>query len=198
MADSPEVRIGTAEREQAQRLLGEHFGAGRLTLTEFEDRSGRIAAAVTRRDLALLFTDLPPVTGRTDGHRHGWWLLVPVVVLGLFAFYELLEPNVWVMTGATAVATVAVLAVRARGGRPRTAEPAFLRDVPPLPAPVSRDPQPPATRDVPDVVWLLTMSMFAVAPALVLRHPIALLISAVALILIISRAFRTGTGGTGR
>lgn len=42
------------------------------------------------------------------------------------------------------------------------------------------------------------MSMFAVAPALVLRHPVALLISAVALILIISRAFRTGTGGTGR
>ncbi|OOL31447.1 hypothetical protein GQ85_13640 [Rhodococcus rhodochrous] len=71
MADSPEVRIGTAEREQAQRLLGEHFGAGRLTLTEFEDRSGRIAAAVTRRDLALLFTDLPTVTGRADGHRAG-------------------------------------------------------------------------------------------------------------------------------
>lgn len=203
MADSPEVRIGTAEREQAQRLLGEHFGAGRLTLTEFEDRSGRIAAAVTRRDLAVLFTDLPTVTGRADGHRRGWWLLVPVVVLGLVAFYQLLEPNVWIMTGATVAATVAVLAARARGGRPRTAEPAFLRDVPPLPAPAardphSRDPQPSATRDVPDVVWLLTMSMFAVAPALVLRHPIALLISAVALILIISRAFRTGTGGTGR
>ncbi len=196
MADSPEIRVGTVEREQAQVLLGEHFGAGRLTLAEFEDRSGRIAAATTRRDLALLFTDLPPLTGRTDGRRRGWWFLVPVVVLGLLALHALLEPGVWIMTGAGAAATVAVLAVRARGGRPRPAEPAFLRDVAPAPAP--REPQPPAPRDIPDVVWLLAMSMFAVAPALVLWHPVALLISAVALILIISRAFRTGTGGTGR
>ncbi|WP_068154207.1 DUF1707 SHOCT-like domain-containing protein [Rhodococcus phenolicus] len=59
MSDTPEVRIGTAEREQALQLLGEHFGAGRLTLVEFEERSGKASAATTRGDLEALFADLP-------------------------------------------------------------------------------------------------------------------------------------------
>ncbi|MFZ2528298.1 MAG: DUF1707 domain-containing protein [Rhodococcus sp. (in: high G+C Gram-positive bacteria)] len=65
MSDTPEVRIGTAEREQALTLLGEHFGAGRLTFAEFEERSGKASAATTRGDLEVLFTDLPATTANT-------------------------------------------------------------------------------------------------------------------------------------
>ncbi|AHH15959.1 hypothetical protein DUF 1707 [Nocardia nova SH22a] len=59
MADSPDIRIGTAEREQAMQRLSEHFAAGRLSVAEFDERSGLIAAAVTRGDLAPVFGDLP-------------------------------------------------------------------------------------------------------------------------------------------
>ncbi len=59
MADTPDVRIGTAEREKAMEQLSQHFAAGRLSVAEFDERSGVIAAAVTRGDLAPVFADLP-------------------------------------------------------------------------------------------------------------------------------------------
>ncbi|WP_342212959.1 DUF1707 domain-containing protein [Nocardia wallacei] len=59
MADSPDIRIGTAEREKAMEQLSQHFAAGRLSVAEFDERSGVIAAAVTRGDLAQVFADLP-------------------------------------------------------------------------------------------------------------------------------------------
>ncbi|MDV7197398.1 DUF1707 domain-containing protein [Rhodococcus kroppenstedtii] len=59
MADSPDVRIGTAERERAFSLLGEHFAAGRLSPAEFDERSAAAGRAVTRGELVPLFADLP-------------------------------------------------------------------------------------------------------------------------------------------
>ncbi len=59
MAELPEIRIGTAEREEAIALLGEHFSAGRLSLVEFDDRVALATQAVTRADLVPLFSDLP-------------------------------------------------------------------------------------------------------------------------------------------
>ncbi|MFW0874953.1 DUF1707 SHOCT-like domain-containing protein [Rhodococcoides corynebacterioides] len=59
MADNPDVRIGTAERERAFSLLGEHFAAGRLTPAEFDERSAAAGRAVTRGELVPLFADLP-------------------------------------------------------------------------------------------------------------------------------------------
>lgn len=53
------LRIGTAEREDAMRVLGEHFSAGRLEIDEYEQRAGAVAQAVTRGDLRSLFADLP-------------------------------------------------------------------------------------------------------------------------------------------
>ncbi|MQY29982.1 hypothetical protein NRB56_55760 [Nocardia sp. RB56] len=41
------------------RRLSDHFAAGRLTVTEFDERTGVVAAAVTRGDLAKVFVDLP-------------------------------------------------------------------------------------------------------------------------------------------
>jgi hypothetical protein len=54
-----DIRVGDAERRAAMDLLAKHHQAGRLDSFEYEDRRGRAADAVTRRDLDVLFTDLP-------------------------------------------------------------------------------------------------------------------------------------------
>jgi hypothetical protein len=55
-----DIRVSDAERDHAVGELSEHFQAGRLTLDEFDDRSGRALQARTGADLSGLFTDLPP------------------------------------------------------------------------------------------------------------------------------------------
>jgi hypothetical protein len=53
------IRVSDAERDQAVSELGEHYQAGRLTLEEFDERSGLALRAKTGNDLVALFTDLP-------------------------------------------------------------------------------------------------------------------------------------------
>jgi DUF1707 SHOCT-like domain len=53
------IRVSDAERDQAVAELSEHYQAGRLTLEEFDDRSGQALRARTGSDLDGLFTDLP-------------------------------------------------------------------------------------------------------------------------------------------
>ncbi len=57
--DSDDLRIGTAEREAASRVLADHFAEGRLTAAEYEERVDRVLASRTRGDIRPLFTDLP-------------------------------------------------------------------------------------------------------------------------------------------
>ncbi|WP_026424339.1 DUF1707 domain-containing protein [Actinokineospora inagensis] len=57
--DPDAVRVGTSEREDAVRALGEHFAQGRLHVDEYELRVGGATEAVTRADLRVLFHDLP-------------------------------------------------------------------------------------------------------------------------------------------
>ncbi|MCR6489970.1 DUF1707 domain-containing protein [Amycolatopsis sp. OK19-0408] len=57
--ESDALRIGTAEREEAARLLADHFGMGRITPDEYETRVTDAYAAVTVADLRPLFADLP-------------------------------------------------------------------------------------------------------------------------------------------
>jgi hypothetical protein len=57
--ESPDMRIGDTEREQALAALGEHMSAGRLTIDEYGERSAKVTAARTRGELVELFTDLP-------------------------------------------------------------------------------------------------------------------------------------------
>jgi hypothetical protein len=52
-------RIGTAEREQAVKELGDHFAQGRLEAHEFEERMTAAYAARTAVELERLFHDLP-------------------------------------------------------------------------------------------------------------------------------------------
>ncbi|MET8849068.1 DUF1707 domain-containing protein [Amycolatopsis sp. NPDC004625] len=57
--ESDQLRIGTAEREEAARLLADHFGMGRITPDEYEIRVTDAYAAATLGDLRPLFRDLP-------------------------------------------------------------------------------------------------------------------------------------------
>jgi hypothetical protein len=60
-----DLRVSDADRDRAIGELSQHFQAGRLTLDEFNDRSGQALQAKTGRDLAGLFTDLPAAQTRT-------------------------------------------------------------------------------------------------------------------------------------
>ena len=53
------LRLSDAERDEAARLLGEHYAAGRLTPAEHDERTDRAYAARTRGELPPLFADLP-------------------------------------------------------------------------------------------------------------------------------------------
>ncbi|MGI5220902.1 DUF1707 domain-containing protein [Nocardia sp. CA-290969] len=59
MSELPGARITVGERERAMRELAEHLGAGRLTLTDYEERAAAATAAITTPELARLFADLP-------------------------------------------------------------------------------------------------------------------------------------------
>ncbi|MFL6121081.1 DUF1707 domain-containing protein [Actinophytocola sp.] len=59
MTDSDSLRIGTAERESAVKLLSDHMSAGRLSLEEYEERMAAALEARTVADLKPLFADLP-------------------------------------------------------------------------------------------------------------------------------------------
>ena len=59
LAGPDDLRIGTQEREDAVRVLGDHFAAGRLPVDEYEKRVTDALEAQIRGDLRPLFTDLP-------------------------------------------------------------------------------------------------------------------------------------------
>ncbi|WP_433576194.1 DUF1707 domain-containing protein [Nocardia brasiliensis] len=54
-------RIGDTERQQAFRLLDEHQSAGRIHLSEYDERVQRIVNATTQADIDAVFEDLPPL-----------------------------------------------------------------------------------------------------------------------------------------
>ena len=93
-------RIGDAERERAVARLGQHVGAGRLDLAEFESRSASVYAARTAADLDAVFADLPAGHATAPGRRGpdprtvhrivmtsvwGSWLASSVVCLAIWA-----------------------------------------------------------------------------------------------------------------
>lgn len=56
---SPQLRIGDAERENALQALGEHMSVGRLDINEYGERAAQVTAAKTRGELDQVFVDLP-------------------------------------------------------------------------------------------------------------------------------------------
>lgn len=59
MTPSEQLRIGDAEREQAQASLGDHYAEGRLDHDEYTQRLDQVWAARTRAELDPVFRDLP-------------------------------------------------------------------------------------------------------------------------------------------
>jgi len=100
------LRIGTAEREEAMRLLSRQFSEGRLSPDEFSERSAAVSSALTRADLAPIFADLPvkpgtPASAEAQGRpgdtetSRDWravvMALVPMIALAL----TILVPYGW-------------------------------------------------------------------------------------------------------
>jgi len=57
-----DYRIGDAERQKAMDDLGKHFAAGRLDITEYDNRLTNVAEATMMSDLIPIFSDLPAIT----------------------------------------------------------------------------------------------------------------------------------------
>lgn len=60
-----DLRVSDADRDRALTELGEHYQAGRLTIDELDERSGKALQAKTGKELELLFADLPRGAGST-------------------------------------------------------------------------------------------------------------------------------------
>jgi hypothetical protein len=72
-------RVGTAERDEAIALLGDHWHGGRLDAGKHELRVTRAKVALTQADLDVLFIDLPepgpvrePTAAVADGGARGF------------------------------------------------------------------------------------------------------------------------------
>jgi hypothetical protein len=100
VGDPPDddVRASDDERERAVTALRGHAHAGRLDAAELEERLGRALGAITRGELAALFSDLPDarrpraeVPARRRSHRREPLAYLPLVLL-LVA--------IWAVTGA--------------------------------------------------------------------------------------------------
>ncbi len=64
-----QLRAGDADRDEALAQLSEHFGAGRLTSEELDERSGLVLSARTMGELDELMSDLPRISGPMPEHR---------------------------------------------------------------------------------------------------------------------------------
>src|SRR5699024_3008838 len=96
----PRMRVGDAEREQAQSELSRHYADGRLDHEEYSERLDAAWTAQTMADLSVLCTDLPrPTTpGRrvTPGgppavvrrQRPCPWVPVLAVLIGLSIWFD--------------------------------------------------------------------------------------------------------------
>jgi hypothetical protein len=55
----PRMRAGDKDRQRVVEQLGKHFGEGRLTVEEFDERAVRAHASVFLDELPALTADLP-------------------------------------------------------------------------------------------------------------------------------------------
>ena len=63
-----QLRAGDADRDATLTQLSEHFGAGRLTAEDLDERSGRVLSARTMGELDDLMSDLPRTRGPMPEH----------------------------------------------------------------------------------------------------------------------------------
>ena len=88
-----DMRISDVERTEVINQLCRHFGDGRLDQAELDERTAKAMAAKTRRELAPLLADLPPldqpaVQGPPPPpmhHRPGFPLVLAVLIAVIVA-----------------------------------------------------------------------------------------------------------------
>lgn len=104
MADKADLRVSDADREGAASRLREHYAAGRLDSSEFEERLQAIYAARTESELESLSADLPALPPKPPSTRE---LLMEAVGshpvarnagVGVAAFAACTA--IWALTGA--------------------------------------------------------------------------------------------------
>ena len=103
IAQQAQQRVGDAEREQAVARLGEHVGAGRLDLAEFESRSAAACAARTRSDLDAVLADLPAGRAAAVGPERDPRAEHRIVMISVW--------SAWLATGVVCLAVWAVIAL---------------------------------------------------------------------------------------
>jgi hypothetical protein len=108
-------RIGTAERQQAYAELDAHHAAGRVELTEYDDRYGKIARATTQGELDAILRDL-----RQPEHpkRNGWRTATLVLSVACVA----MAATIAILVGRQSAP--AASAVAAASGTPSAVTPA--------------------------------------------------------------------------
>ena len=102
MRESPGARVTGPERERALRELADQLSAGRLTLTEFEQRTAEAAAAVHTPELAALFADLPapdppPPPAETADVTAALRVVAGVAAVGTLLFAVLFGGWLWLL-----------------------------------------------------------------------------------------------------
>lgn len=107
-----DLRVGDSERDQTATQLSEHFAAGRLDISEFNERTEQALSARTRGELDLVLSDLPllPVTVKPStpdipskgvspqqmAERREWRRSM----LTTWAVFAVFFVAIWAMTGA--------------------------------------------------------------------------------------------------
>lgn len=121
------LRIGDAERAEAVQMLLEHFGAGRLSPAEHEERTAKAETAVIRSEIETLFEDLPaprpdmsaaqPPALKPDESRDTWLSHMLWVICGSLLFLGLPTAVVLGFTaGHWTLVPLAVIGFLAFGG----------------------------------------------------------------------------------
>jgi hypothetical protein len=92
----PRMRAGDKDRQRVVELLGKHFGEGRLTIEEFDDRVVSANAAVYLDQLPALTADLPSEPApRPRPARRPTFPPVFVLLLAVFLAWSLMAAVVY-------------------------------------------------------------------------------------------------------
>jgi hypothetical protein len=121
-----DLRVSDADRDRAVAELSEHFEAGRLTVEELDERTGRALRARTGRELADLLADLPrhqePPAGTVAGPGPARPLglarkPIPRIAIAVLAIAALIGSHGLAALLLPVLAVLLIIRRRARGGR---------------------------------------------------------------------------------
>ncbi|GAA2962204.1 DUF1707 SHOCT-like domain-containing protein [Actinokineospora diospyrosa] len=105
------IRVGTAEREEAISALADHLANGRIDVAEYEQRVTQATAARTRADLTTLFDDLPTPHPSFDPPQVETKVVIPQAPLWERPAPRRNNRGLVAFLGVAALSTVAVVAI---------------------------------------------------------------------------------------